>query len=81
MGSRPGDRPLGRFVRLALDRSKRLSVLIAVGYVAAVAGLAVGFVGADRPQGDVAAAGIVLLFLSFASLFYVSISIVSLGDG
>lgn len=79
MRYRRGDSLLDRAARLLFDRSKRISVLIAVSYLAATAGLAITLVGGfDGPTGDAIAVGLVLLFVSFATLFYVSISLVAI---
>jgi hypothetical protein len=51
-----------------------------VAYLAAAMGLGVAFFGGIRnPNSDIATYGIVLLFVSFASLFYVSVTVLSLG--
>ncbi|MFB6360546.1 MAG: hypothetical protein ABEH59_04420 [Halobacteriales archaeon] len=55
-------------------------LLTGVAYLAAALGLGVAFFGGIRnPNSDIATYGIVLLFISFASLFYVSVTVLSLG--
>lgn len=71
-----------RAIRLVTDPSRRVSVLIAVSYVAAALGLGVAFLGGiNNPNSDLATLGIVLLFVSFASLFYVSVTVLTLEHG
>lgn len=77
----PGTTLYDRLVRLAFDRGRRLSLLIVVGYVAALLGVAIAFLGLDRPGGDVVAVGLALLFLAFVALFVVSVSLASLDQG
>jgi hypothetical protein len=68
-----------RALRLLTDPSRRIPLLILVAYVAAALGLGVAFFGGIRnPNSDVATYGILLLFVSFASLFYVSVTVLSL---
>lgn len=66
--------------RLVTDPSGRILLLTGVAYLAAALGLGVAFFGGIRnPNSDIATYGIVLLFISFASLFYVSVTVLSLG--
>lgn len=68
-----------RAIRLVTDPSRRVGLLIAIAYVAAALGLGVAFLGGVRnPNSDIATLGIVLLFVSFACLFYVSVTVLSL---
>ena len=71
-----------RIVRTLISRSGRLTVLIALGYLAGGLGVAVAFLGGiDEPTSDFAALGILLLFLSFACMFYVSVTMIDIGAG
>lgn len=71
-----------RAVRLVTDPSRRVPVLIVVAYVTAALGLGVAFLGGvEDPNTDVATYGIVLLFVSFLSLFYVSVTVLHLEHG
>jgi len=66
--------------RLVTEPSGRIILLTGVAYLAAAMGLGVAFFGGIRnPNSDIATYGIVLLFVSFASLFYVSVTVLSLG--
>lgn len=68
-----------RALRLITDPSRRVGLLITIAYVSAALGLGVAFFGGiDDPNSNFATLGIVLLFLSFASLFYVSVTVLSL---
>lgn len=71
-----------RAVRLLYDPGGRVMVLTLVAYVAAALGLGVAFFGGiNNPSSDYATYGIVLLFVSFVSLFYVSLTVVNLVEG
>lgn len=71
-----------RVVRLVTDPSRRVPALIVVAYVAAALGLGVAFLGGIRnPNSDFATVGIVLLFVSFLCLFYVSVTVLALDQG
>lgn len=81
MYPRPGEPSswVDRAIRLVTDPSRRVGLLIAIAYVAAALGLGVAFFGGIRnATSDIAAVGIVLLFVSFACLFYVSVTVLSL---
>lgn len=68
-----------RALRLVTDPGRRVPALIVVAYVAAALGLGVAFLGGvSNPNTDYATFGIVLLFVSFLSLFYVSVTILAL---
>lgn len=70
-----------RVMRLVTDPSRRVGLLIGVAYATAAMGLGVAFFGGIRnPTSDVATLGIVLLFVSFACMFYVSVTVLSLGQ-
>lgn len=70
-----------RAIRIVTDPSRRVVLLIGVAYGAAALGLGVAFFGGIRhPTSDVATLGLVLLFVSFACLFYVSVTVLSLGQ-
>ena len=81
MSPGPGTALSDRLARLVFDRGRRLSLLIVVGYAAALVGVGIAFLGLDRPGGDVVAVGIALLFLAFVALFVVSVSLASLDRG
>lgn len=67
-----------RATRVLFDRSKRISALITVSYAAAALGLAITLVGGiDGPTGGGIVLGLVLLFISFVTLFYVSVTLVA----
>lgn len=67
-----------RIVRILVSRSGFLSTLMVVAYVAGLLGLGVAFVGGlDQPSSDLATVGILLLFVSFACLFYVSVTLLA----
>lgn len=71
-----------RAIRLFTDPGRRIPLLILVAYVAAGLGLGVAFFGGvGNPTSDYATLGIVLLFVSFACLFYVSVTVLSLEHG
>lgn len=71
-----------RVVRLVTDPSRRVPALIVVAYVAAALGLGVAFFGGIRnPNSNLATVGIVLLFVSFLCLFYVSVTVLALDQG
>ena len=71
-----------RAVRLLADPGGRVMVLTIVAYVAAALGLGVAFFGGiNHPSSDFATYGIVLLFVSFVSLFYVSLTVINLLEG
>lgn len=68
-----------RAIRVVTDPSRRVPALIGVAYVAAALGLGVSFLGGLRdPNSALGVVGIVLLFVSFGSLFYVSVTVLSL---
>lgn len=68
-----------RAIRLLTDPRRRVAVLILVAYLAAGLGLGVAFFsGINNPNSDVATVGIILLFVSFAILFYVSVTVLAL---
>lgn len=68
-----------RAIRLVTDPSRRIAALVVVSYVAAALGLGVAFFGGiNDPTSDYATLGIVLLFVSFASLFSVSVTVLTL---
>lgn len=80
----PGDASswFDRALRLVTDPRRRVATLVVVAYVAAVLGLGVAFFGGiNNPTSDFALLGIVLLFVSFASLFYVSVTVITLEQG
>jgi hypothetical protein len=57
-------------------------VLIVIAYVAAALGLGVAFFGGiNHPSSDSATYGLALLFVSFVSLFYVSVTVITLEAG
>lgn len=71
-----------RALHLLTDPVRRVTVLIVIAYAAAALGLGVAFFGGiDNPNSDFATLGIVLLFVSFASLFYVSVTVLNLEHG
>lgn len=71
-----------RAVRLLSDPGGRVMVLTVVAYVAAALGLGVAFFGGiNHPSSDYATYGIVLLFVSFVTLFYVSLTVINLAEG
>lgn len=66
-------------VGLLVDRSRRISALIVVAYVSGIAGLALSFLGdAGDPTASYGVIGIVLMALSFVSLFVVSVTMLDL---
>lgn len=68
-----------RAVRLVTDPSRRVGLLITIAYASAALGLGVAFFGGiNNPNSNLATLGIILLFVSFASLFYVSVTVLSL---
>lgn len=71
-----------RLLRLLLDPTSRVSLLVLLSYAAAVLGILVGVFGGgfEQPETTAAAAGIALLGLSFVLMFYVSVTLASL-DG
>ena len=73
---------LDRARGLVTDQGHRVTVFTVVAYLAAALGLGVAFLGGiDDPNSALATVGIVLLFVSFASLFYVSVTVLSLEQG
>lgn len=71
-----------RVLRVLTDPGRRVPVLIVVAYVAATLGVGVAFFGGiNNPTSDLATVGILLLFVSFASLFYVSVTVLNLEHG
>lgn len=71
-----------RAVRLLADPGGRVMVMTVVAYVAAALGLGVAFFGGiNHPSSDFATYGIVLLFVSFVTLFYVSLTVITLDEG
>lgn len=68
-----------RVLQLITDPSRRVGLLITIAYASAALGLGVAFFGGiNDPNSHFATLGIVLLFVSFASLFYVSVTVLSL---
>lgn len=62
-------------------RYRRFVALVALTYGSAVAGLAVTFVeGTAHPTSALSAVGIALLFASFLGLFYLSVTLLSVGE-
>lgn len=71
-----------RLTGLFGGRFRRFATLAVLTYVAALAGLAVTFVeGTTHPTSDLSAVGVVLLFASFLGLFYLSVTLLSVGEG
>lgn len=71
-----------RAVRLLSDPGGRVMVLTVVAYIAAALGLGVAFFGGiNHPSSEYATYGIVLLFVSFVTLFYVSLTVINLAEG
>lgn len=71
-----------RAVRLLSDPGGRVMILTVVAYVAAALGLGVAFFGGiNHPSSEFATYGIVLLFVSFVTLFYVSLTVINLAEG
>lgn len=74
-----GGSPRDRLWRLVTRRSSRIGLLVAVGYVTAIAGVTVGLAGnAGNPSDPTTAAAIALLFVSFLSMFQASRSLVGI---
>lgn len=72
--------PRERLIRELTDRSRRISLLIMVAYVSAIAGLALSIFGnAGDTIGMYSTAGIALMGTSFVALFVVSVLILDLG--
>lgn len=66
-------------VRVLVDRSRRISALIVIAYVSGIGGLALSFFGdISDPSTGLTTAGIVLMSISFVSLFVLSITMVEL---
>jgi len=69
-------------VRLARSPGRWLPLVALVAYVAAAAGIAMGFLGAfDDPTSAGAGYGVALLAGAFVLLFYVSVSLSSYEGG
>lgn len=67
------------FVGILVDRSRRISALILIAYISGIGGLALSFVGdISDPATDLTTAGIVLMLISFVSLFVLSLIMVEL---
>lgn len=75
-------RSTARHVRILLDPTSRLTVMILLSYVTAGIGVWIGFTGGfDRPTASRAGFGIAMLAVSFLLLFYVSVTLVSFRGG
>lgn len=71
-------RSTARHVRLLLDPTSRISLLVVLSYVTAGIGVWIGFSGGfDDPLASRAGVGIAMLAVSFLLLFYVSVTLVS----
>lgn len=71
-----------RAMRVVTDPGRRVTLLIVVAYVTAALGLGVAFLGGvEEPHTGSATFGIVLLFVSFVSLFLVSVTVLHLEQG
>lgn len=71
-----------RLAGLLGARYRRFATLVVLTYLAALAGLAVTFVeGTTHPTSTLSAVGIGLLFASFLGLFYLSVTLLSVGEG
>lgn len=74
--------PRSRGWRLLVSPTRRIAVLVGVGYVTAIAGVAVGLAGNPaRPADRLTAAAIALLFVSFLAMFQASRTLVGMDPG
>ena len=70
-----------RLTGLFGERYRRFATLVVLIYAAALAGLAVTFLeGTTHPTSNLSAVGIGLLFASFLGLFYLSVTLLSVGE-
>lgn len=74
--------PLESVVDVLINQSRRISFLITLAYVSAIAGLVLSIVSdVGSPTSKYATAGIALMGISFVSLFVVSVMILDLTPG
>lgn len=71
-----------RLLSVVTHRTHRITILILFSYVTAVIGLALVFlIDFEVSEGIMLPLGVALLFLSFVTLFYVSVTITNIGEG
>lgn len=76
------DGPIDRLVDALVRPARRVNVLVAVAYLAALAGLGVVLTAGLHPRSDLFTAGLLLLVLAFLTLFYASVTVLeTAGDG